>query len=199
MRTTTRPTLATLLGGTLAFLLGAPAPPAAACPPPAVAAAAQVTPAPAASFDPTEVEARVHVYVNRVRLRAGLPRLALNPRLTWSARDHSQEMFELRYLSHTSPVPAHRDLTDRLRRVGLTWFRTAAENLAWYAWSGYQQTADDIARQFVQQWMESPGHRAAILDPAFTLSGVGVWGGDGEVYATQHFAALHPRLGDRGA
>jgi uncharacterized protein YkwD len=46
---------------------------------------------------------------------------------------------------------------------------------------------DEIASSLVQNWMESPGHRANILDPKYNESGVGVAYVNGYIIATQDF------------
>ena len=56
------------------------------------------------------------------------------------------------------------DVGDRLDRVGYAW-RTYGENVAWN-----QQTPAAV----MDAWMNSPGHRANILNCSFTEIGVGV-------------------------
>lgn len=145
--------------------------------------------------DLAAVERRVQAYVNRIRVSAGLQPLVWESALRRSARAHSREMYELGYFSHTSPVAAHRDLADRMRATGMADFRSAGENLATRRWSGPRPVDEDVAWELVRSWMESPGHRAAILDPSYTMAAVGVWGDDQEVLATQHFASLWQRYG----
>ena len=52
-----------------------------------------------------------------------------------------------------------------------------------YDWNA----AEDIARQAVDGWMKSPGHRRNILDGTYTESGVGVALSDNDIYITQLF------------
>ena len=61
----------------------------------------------------------------------------------------------------------------------------------------YSRDAEDMARELVQGWMSSPGHRENILDRDARRTGVGVaiqespeYGYTSEtVYATQNFSA----------
>jgi uncharacterized protein YkwD len=62
-------------------------------------------------------------------------------------------------------------LTDRVRRAGyLNGKRrySLGENIGW----GEQQLASAAA--IVRAWMNSPGHRAVMLEPRFREAGVGV-------------------------
>ena len=52
-----------------------------------------------------------------------------------------------------------------------------------YDWN----TAEDVARQAVDGWMNSPGHRRNILDSAYGESGVGVAVSSNDIYITQLF------------
>jgi uncharacterized protein YkwD len=106
-------------------------------------------------------EAEMLELVNRERERYGLRPLAADPELRTIARSHSRAMFELGYLSHTSPVTGSPQ--DRLQRAGVV-FAIAGENLAY---------APNV-RLAHEGLMNSPGHRANILRPAFGRVGIGV-------------------------
>ncbi len=106
-------------------------------------------------------EQRMLELLNGERAQAGLQPLAEDQRLRSVARQHSQEMFELDYFSHTSPTSG--SPFDRMRAAGIQ-FIVAGENLA------YAPNVD-IAHQGL---MNSPGHRANILRPEFGHVGIGV-------------------------
>lgn len=99
--------------------------------------------------------------VNEERTSAGLSRLEWDDRLVPIARAHSEEMFKLKYFSHTSPTAG--SPFDRLKAAGITYAR-AGENLA------YAQSVTIAHRGL----MESQGHRENILRPEFTRIGIGV-------------------------
>jgi uncharacterized protein YkwD/uncharacterized membrane protein required for colicin V production len=99
--------------------------------------------------------------VNEERTSAGLRALEWDDRLVPVARAHSEEMFKLKYFSHTSPTAG--SPFDRLKAAGITYSR-AGENLA------YAQSVTIAHRGL----MESPGHRENILRPEFTRMGIGV-------------------------
>ncbi|OQR61206.1 stress protein [Streptomyces maremycinicus] len=122
--------------------------------------------------------AEVVALTNRERARAGLPALAVDPLLTTAAQAHSADMVARAFYSHTSPEGSHP--WDRAAAAGST-RRTIGENIA----CGQRSPAEVTAG-----WMNSPGHRANILKPAFTHIGVGfAGGGPSGTYWTQLFGA----------
>ncbi|HEX3244406.1 MAG TPA: CvpA family protein [Chloroflexota bacterium] len=105
-------------------------------------------------------EARMLVLVNQEREQAGLRALESDEALKAVARAHSQEMFELGYFAHNSPVAG--SPFDRMSKAGIR-FLAAGENLA------YAPTVQ-VAHEGL---MNSPGHRANILRPQFGKVGIG--------------------------
>jgi uncharacterized protein YkwD len=106
---------------------------------------------------------------NAERARNGLPRLTENPRLRRAAARHTAHMAAARFFDHTTPAGA--TMVDRIRRTGYTsgargW--TVGENIAWG--TGRLATAAQIHRS----WMNSPGHRANILQRSFREIGIGI-------------------------
>jgi uncharacterized membrane protein required for colicin V production len=99
--------------------------------------------------------------VNEERAAAGLRALIWDERLLPVARQHSEEMFRLKYFAHTSPVSG--TPFDRLKSAGIAYSR-AGENLA------YAQSVSVAHRGL----MQSPGHRENILRPEFTHIAIGV-------------------------
>lgn len=125
--------------------------------------------------------------VNRKRTAHGLRLLSWDPELAVVAREHSEEMAREGYLAHQDR--AGLQPADRIRRAGIA-FRAAGENIA--RGRGHR---DPIMRA-IEGWMESPGHRAAILDGDFERTGVGIAvAEDGTVYFTQLFTTP-PVTGD---
>ena len=108
-----------------------------------------------------EAEAAMLALVNDERTSRGLVALALDPRLVPIARQHSEEMFRLKYFGHQSPVNG--SPFDRLMAARISYSR-AGENLA------YAQSLAVAHRSL----MDSPGHRENILRPEFTRIGIGI-------------------------
>ncbi len=114
--------------------------------------------------------------LNASRREAGLPSLQVDPRLVQAAREHSQKMSDQNKLAHV--LTGEESVSNRIAATGLR-FNRSGENVA------YNTDFNGIH----QEWMDSPPHRENILDPRFTLVGIGVVKGDDGVYwATQDFA-----------
>lgn len=106
-------------------------------------------------------EEQMFELVNQERANAGLKPLVWDDRLAAIGRAHSLEMLQLKYFSHESPTAG--SPFDRLKAAGVTYTK-AGENLA------YAQSVTVAMRGL----MDSPGHRANILDADFVRIGIGV-------------------------
>ena len=113
---------------------------------------------------------------NAERVRRGLRALTVDQRLAAAAQAHSADMVQRGFFAHESPDG--RQVWDRAVAAGYA-YRKVAENIA-----AGQRSAEEVVRG----WMESPGHRANILDGDLTQIGVGrAEGGSYGVYWTQVF------------
>ena len=112
---------------------------------------------------------------NHERTARKLPPLKWDEALARAARKHAELMAEQDLLEHQ--LPGEHDLAARARETGAS-FRHIAENIG---------TAVD-AYKFHDGWMQSPGHRANILDAAADSVGIAVVQSDGELYAVEDFA-----------
>ncbi len=111
--------------------------------------------------------------VNIERTSRGLKPLSANWQLSRVARYKSQDMHDAGYFAHESP--RYGSPFNMMKNFGIS-YRTAGENIA----KGYTSAA-----AVVEGWMNSPGHRANILNASFTEIGVG-YVADGRYY-TQMF------------
>ncbi|HMG33282.1 MAG TPA: CAP domain-containing protein [Blastocatellia bacterium] len=117
--------------------------------------------------------------VNHVRERSGLKPLDFDEELLDVARDYSRRMAEEHFFSHIDP-DGH-NVKQRIERASIPW-KMVGENLAYS--NGY---VNPVAAS-LRGWMDSPGHRANILDRDYSRTAVGVWiGGNGTVYFTEIF------------
>lgn len=122
------------------------------------------------------VAAQVLTLVNAERAKAGCGALATSSALQRAAQGHSADMAANDYFSHTSQDG--RTFADRIRAAGYTG-GAIAENIA-----AGQATATAV----MTSWMNSPGHRANILNCAYRYLGVGyAKGGTYGTYWTQDF------------
>ncbi|MFE2236226.1 CAP domain-containing protein [Streptomyces sp. NPDC059442] len=112
--------------------------------------------------------------VNVERAAAGCKALTVDADLTDAAQEYSDAMAATGNFSHTGTDGTQPQ--DRIEAAGYTWSRSG-ENIA-------KGQADAAA--VVDAWMNSPGHRANILNCGFTEIGVGV-STDGGPWWTQDF------------
>ncbi|HSW68300.1 MAG TPA: CAP domain-containing protein [Bacteroidales bacterium] len=115
----------------------------------------------AMSLNPKEQE--MLGLINEARRNAGLRSLQLCNELTAAARFKSRDMADNNYFSHTSP--RYGGLTSLLDRFGIS-FQAAGENIA--------KNSSDLVSDAHGSLMDSPEHRANILNGSYDYVGVGV-------------------------
>lgn len=164
----------------------APKPAPAPQPKPAPAPAPKPTPAPQPKPSPAPVpsptpsgltadEQKAVDLLNADRAANGLPPLRVNLKLTGLARDYAQDMINRNFFSHYNPEG--KSPFDRMRAYGIR-YGYAGENLA------INSSVAGAERAF----MNSPGHRANILNSHYTQVGIGVrYSPRGSVYVVQEF------------
>ena len=155
--------------------------PVLACAGPALAAGGEVAKRnPAVAADPAAYENEVVALTNAQRTANRCPALRSDARLVAAARAHSADMVQQGFFSHTGSNGSNfvaREIAAGYPRRG-----PSAENIAW----GYR-----TPRDVVTGWMNSPGHRANILNCESVAVGVGlVYESDGTAYWTQDFGRV---------
>ncbi|TKJ35656.1 CAP domain-containing protein [Blastococcus sp. CCUG 61487] len=150
----------------------APAPPPAPAPAPQPSAAAPAPP-PAAAPTGNPRADQVLALVNQARASAGCGPVSADAGLASVAAAHSADMRDRGFFDHVNL--AGQDPFDRARAAGVV---ARAENIA-------RGQADAAA--VMDSWMNSPGHRANILDCGLTRLGVGIADGGGGPWWTQLF------------
>ena len=100
--------------------------------------------------------------LNAERAAHELPPLAWSEEASQAAYIHSQDMHYRDFFAHVNPDGE--DPGDRMVKTGVE-YGLFGENIA----RGYESPA-----QVMAAWMDSPGHRANILEPRFTHVGIGI-------------------------
>lgn len=148
-----------------------------------------------------QIENAIFTYTNAERNKLGLKPLILDTALSNIAREHSKDMAQNGYFSHTNALGE--GPTERAKRVsyplhkdlGGGWYSEGiAENIGKMPTGNVVgigfvgDDADSIAKAQVKSWMDSPGHRANILDTTYDRIGIGTYY-DGTLYylSTQDF------------
>ncbi|MGC9539069.1 sigma-70 family RNA polymerase sigma factor [Streptomyces sp. UG1] len=129
------------------------------------------------SAAPTDTVAQVVALVNKERSAAGCGPLEEDALLNKAAQGHSDDMAARDFFDHTNPDGA--DPGQRITAAGYRW-STFGENIA-----RGQQTPEAV----MESWMNSPGHRANILNCSFKDIGVGINNSSGGPWWTQNFGA----------
>lgn len=111
---------------------------------------------PAASVSSVSLECTA--LTNAHRAAAGLAPLSISPAINVAAEGHSQYQASINTMTHGTNPGA----------------RITAAGFKWGAWGENVAAGQSSCALVVGAWMNSPGHRANILNPTFTHIGVAV-------------------------
>jgi uncharacterized protein YkwD len=152
-----------------------------------------------------DLERRVHELINKERMKQKAVALRLDDELSEIARAHSADMVKRKFFSHVNPDG--RNATERGKRAGYICQKVYARyftngiaeniyqgnlysriritgNVRSYDW----YSAEEIAQEAVEGWMDSAGHRKNILEKTYDRTGIGIAiGADDKVLVTQVF------------
>lgn len=122
-------------------------------------------------------EQQVANLTNQQRAKYGLPPLKVSLKLSHMARVKAADMRDNNYFDHNSPT--YGSPFNMMKQFGIS-YSYAGENIA-----AGQRTPQDV----VTAWMNSPGHRANILNSHYTTIGLGYVSGGGSygTYWVQEF------------
>jgi uncharacterized protein YkwD len=120
--------------------------------------------------------------VNNERREAGLPPMTANAVLAVAAHNHAEDMEQRNFFSHTNP-----DGKNSFARIRDAGYFGSPCGCTWQVWTGENiANGQQTVSQVMEDWMQSPGHRENILNPAFTEIGFGRAG----TYWVQDFGTL---------
>ena len=114
-----------------------------------------------ATADLTSDEKEVFNLINTQRTNNGLAALKIDNEVQKVARIKAQDMVNNNYFSHTSPT--YGSPFDMLKSFKVS-YNSAGENIA----------GNSSNSGAVNAWMNSPGHKANILNSSFNYTGIGV-------------------------
>jgi uncharacterized protein YkwD len=133
------------------------------------------TPAPSNNGNVTADQQKAISLMNADRAAYGLPPLGIDSKLVALAQSYAQDMVNRNFFSHTNPEG--QSPFDRMQAAGIS-YQYAGENIA------INTSVSGAENAF----MNSPGHRANILDANYDKVGIGVvHAADGMVYVAQEF------------
>jgi len=149
-----------------------------------------------------KLEKKIHALVNAERVKHGLKTFKYSEKLSSIARAHSRDMAEKNFTSHINKEGLNP--SDRAKKAGYNiikkktngYRKGVGENIH----ESYMEKelngvitpflppVNEAAKRAVDGWMNSPGHRANILNPDYTFAGIGVAiSKDKRIKATQVF------------
>jgi uncharacterized protein YkwD len=128
-------------------------------------------------IDPNNVDypllnAAIFFRTNEERLAHSKKEFIHSPNLEQAAFEHSKDMVNYNFFSHSSPVAGKKSMRDRLKAVGVQ-SSSIAENICYL--SKANPTYWELANELLTTWMESPGHKSNILDPTYKFIGCGAY------------------------
>lgn len=121
-------------------------------------------------------ENKILELMNQKRREAGLQPLTMDNTLLQVARYKSNHMIQYSYFSHTNPDGTN--WTNWLKTIGYR-YTTSGENIAY-------NTYDPV--ELFNQWWNSSGHRANMMNSSYNKVGIGVIQGNGKYMGTQTFS-----------
>jgi uncharacterized protein YkwD len=125
----------------------------------------------------TQMQSDIVYWTNQWRVKVGCGKLRPDAKLARAGRDHSAWMARTGTFSHVGVSGS--SFVTRARTAGYT--SAMSENIAW----GYRTGAEVVYR-----WMQSPGHRANIVNCTAKAVGVGVvYSANGTPFITQVFGS----------
>ena len=123
-----------------------------------------------------DAENEILQLMNQKRSEAGLQLLTMDNTLLQVARYKSNHMIQYNYFDHTTPQGEK--WTTWLKAIDYR-YTTTGENIAYNTYN---------AVDLFNQWWNSSGHRANMMNASYTKVGVGVINGNGKYMGTQEFS-----------
>ncbi|MGB5864612.1 MAG: CAP domain-containing protein, partial [Sulfitobacter sp.] len=144
--------------------------------------------------NPNQYEIQMLDLMNAERQAAGLNPLVFNNDLNEASEDHSRWMLDTDTFSHTGVDGSSSRARIESAGYELEGSWRTGENIGWVSEGGADGLSDEVIRLH-ENLMNSPGHRANILNPDFEEVGLGIEEGDfarpngsvDAVFVTQNF------------
>jgi uncharacterized protein YkwD len=159
-------------------------------------------------YDVRAIEKRVHRLVNQERTEHRMPALEWVDSLRTLGVVHSRDMRDRDFFRHTNPDGE--TINDRADTLGLHCRRIDGDTVYGFGENLYKatlyiqyrdfyedsqflrreyewKTESSIAREIVDGWMDSPGHRQNILTQGYDVEAIGIVADRKRFYVTQVF------------
>jgi uncharacterized protein YkwD len=137
------------------------------------------SPQPTVAWNQSSAEATLWQLLNGDRTNNGVAPLSQNGTLVSLAQWRSKDMVDRDFFSHTILGTSYQ-IYHWYDSNHLSW-SSGGENIGYN--NGYSDADSPV--QINQGFMDSPGHRANVLNPAWSHGGVGAYGADGVTWGGQ--------------
>lgn len=117
--------------------------------------------------------------VNAERARVGVAPLVIDERLNQSAQFKSDDMLARDYVSHTDPATGEKNGINR-------GFQLTGHICVYIGENITLLRSENSSDRAVKNWVGSPKHYAAMINPEHSVTGFGISNG----YITEHFCQL---------
>lgn len=121
---------------------------------------------------------KLYTLTNEERAKAGVPALQLDPQLNQSAQAKADDMVANNYYDHVSPV------------TGISGQNTIPAYKQGCYGGAENINAALTSAESIQEWMQSPAHKASILSSKYDFIGFGIVKNGDYYYVVQHFCDI---------
>gem|GEM_PF-5086619 len=124
-----------------------------------------------------EKRTTIFTMVNIIRIKNKLRPFSYSAQLEQSAQSYADRMMKDGFFAHITPEG--QNVQQRIDVTGFTdkTFRSDCRCIPGYAMAENLARGQKTAEEAVNDWLKSPEHKAAILNPSYTHTGIGLNGG----------------------
>ena len=143
-------------------------------------------------FDEAQLADLIFEQINEVRVKQKIPVLTKDAILYEAAEFHGEYLVNNGKLTHYQTKDKYKKPVNRVRAFGGK-HNVVAENVAYQQLQNASITYQELAEEFVSQWVKSSGHYKNIINPRVNQSAVAVTVDvkAGKVYAVQVFGEIN--------
>jgi len=125
------------------------------------------------NFNEDKLTLYIFIGINKVRSDLGLQELVRDDILVKSAKFHADYILKNGKLTDYQSKDRFKNPTNRVKECGGK-HSIVTENVAYQQFTSKQYTYTALARMFVEQWVNSPGHLKNIKDPRVNETGLAI-------------------------
>lgn len=138
-----------------------------------------------------EITLLVRMKIQKIRSQYKLDTFHFDPKIDSIAQYHALAMAKYSFFNHSNPHNKKmKEMRNRFEHFRYK-FQACGENIAMQSYSGQTISNEEVAEQFIQQWINSAPHKKNLLNPIYKDMSVAVAvrqkSNTIEYYAVQNF------------